>query len=122
MIVAQPSVSRIFHELNQGHVNYLEALAVAKTPYPLPLAQMANIVVFLYAILMVPVQFAATIANPAWACVWSFFCTLLFYGVLEAARELEDPVGTELPEYCCLRMYHACNDVLKEGVKLSAIV
>lgn len=104
MIVGQPIVSRIFQELNQGHVNYLEALAVAQTPYPLPLAQMANIVVFLYAILIVPVQFAADIANPGWASVWSFFCTLLFYGVLEAARELEDPVGTELPKYCCSRM------------------
>ena len=63
MFVSAPIISRIFQELNQGHVNYLEALAVAQTPYPLPLAQMANIVVFLFAILIAPVQFAATVVS-----------------------------------------------------------
>lgn len=94
MIVDPPIVSRIFQELNQGHVSYLEALALARTPYPLPLSQMANIVVFLFALFYVPVQFSATIASPYYAVIFSFLCTVLFYGVQETARELEDPVSS----------------------------
>jgi len=75
-------------------VSYLDALAVAQTPNPLPLAQLANAVVFLFAVLLVPTQFAG-FEHGLWAGVLAFFLVLAFYGVLEAARELEDPVGSE---------------------------
>ena len=73
-------------------MSYLDALAVAQTPYPLPLAQLANAVVFLFAVLLVPTQFAG-FEHGLWAGVLAFFLVLAFYGVLEAARELEDPVN-----------------------------
>jgi hypothetical protein len=69
----------------------MEAHAVTCTPYPLPLAQMTNLVTYVFAMLLAPIQFAATIENPFWSSGLNFFCTLLFFGVSECARELEDP-------------------------------
>jgi predicted membrane chloride channel (bestrophin family) len=91
VFVAPPITSRIFHELNQGHMSFLEALAVTSTPYPLPLAQMTNTVVMLFSLVFGPIQFSATVENPFWASAYAFLCTMLFYGISECARELEDP-------------------------------
>ena len=91
IFVDPPITSRIFHELNQGHMAFMEAHAVTCTPYPLPLAQMTNLVTLVFTMMLAPIQFAATIENPFWASGLSTFCTLLFLGVSECARELEDP-------------------------------
>ena len=91
VFVDAPITSRIFHELNQGHMAFMEAHALTSTPYPLPLAQMTNFVTFIFTFLLAPIQFAATVENLVWATGLNFFCTLLFMGVSEVARELEDP-------------------------------
>ena len=104
--VEPPIVSRIFQELNQGHMGFMEAYAVTQTPYPLPLAQMTNGVVSLFGLFIVPIQFAATIESTVWAGLLAMLCTLLFYGISEIARELEDPF-IHFPNELPLAFLHA---------------
>ena len=34
----------------QGHMGFMEALAITQTPYPLPLAQLTNLFIMLFAV------------------------------------------------------------------------
>ena len=81
--VDPPITSRIFQELSDGHRAFMDAQKVAQTPFPFPLAQMANIILIVFSFCTVPVLFSSAIVSTAWASVLSAACTAVFYGLSE---------------------------------------
>ena len=100
--VDPPITSRIFQELSDGHRAFMDAQKVAQTPFPFPLAQMANIILIVFSFCTVPVLFSSAITSTAWASVLSAACTAVFYGLSEVFLACQN---VSMQVYLCI---YAC--------------
>lgn len=88
--VPPPIMSRVFQLISDGMVGYHQARKIACVPFPFPHAQMTSlfIVVIMF---IIPILMIDYCHNPNFAIVLNFLTVLIFTGLHEVARELENP-------------------------------
>jgi len=88
--VPAPIMSRVHQVMSDGTLGFNQADKMAKTPFPLPYAQMLTACLLVFNLFM-PIVVAAH-TNSMWlAVVIAFMSTMAYQGLNEVARELEDP-------------------------------
>lgn len=96
--VAPPIFSRVPQYLSDGHMWYNAARKVSYVPFPFPHAQMATAFVALSVVLMPTLMLSK--AEMWFGMVLNFLTVLLFAGLNELSKELENPfrsVPNDLP-------------------------
>jgi predicted membrane chloride channel (bestrophin family) len=88
--IPPPILSRVWQVLSEGMTGLNQADKLAKTPFPMPYAQMLTVLLLIFN-LTLPVMIAANV-NAVWlGIVVAFVTTVAYQGLNETARELEDP-------------------------------
>lgn len=88
--VPPPVLSRVYQTLSEGALGFNQADKLAKTPFPMPYAQMLTVLLLVFNVTL-PVMIAGNI-NALWlGVVVSAVSVAAYQGLNETARELEDP-------------------------------
>jgi predicted membrane chloride channel (bestrophin family) len=88
--IPPPILSRCYQVLSDGLLGFNQADKLAKTPFPMPYAQMLTALLLVFNITL-PVMIAGNV-NALWlAIVVNLVSTVAYQGLNETARELEDP-------------------------------
>ena len=83
-------LSRVYQTLSEGALGFNQADKLAKTPFPMPYAQMLTVLLLVFNVTL-PVMIAGNI-NALWlGVVVSAVSVAAYQGLNETARELEDP-------------------------------
>ena len=88
--VAPPTLSRVHQCLTNGMLGFNMADKIAKTPFPMPYAQMLSVCLVVFNLTM-PIMVAGHIKHLWLAILVNFISTVAYQGLNEVARELEDP-------------------------------
>ena len=88
--VGPPILSRVHQTLTNGMLGFNMADKIAKTPFPMPYAQMLSVCLVVFNLTM-PIMVAGHINNLWLAILVNFISTVAYQGLNEVARELEDP-------------------------------
>lgn len=92
--IAPPIQTRVYQELSNGMLGFVNALKIADVPFPFPYAQLLNIMLFFYS-LFIPLYVSLFTKSMFVSPVVTF---LLFQGVWcvnAVAKDLENPFGTD---------------------------
>lgn len=88
--IAHPILSRCHQVLSDGMLGFNQADKLAKTPFPMPYAQMLTTLLLVFNITL-PVMIAGNV-NALWLGITvNLVSTVAYQGLNETARELEDP-------------------------------
>jgi predicted membrane chloride channel (bestrophin family) len=88
--VPPPVLSRVYQTLSEGMLGFNQADKLAKTPFPMPYAQMLTVLLLVFNVTL-PVMIAGNV-NALWlALVMNVVSVVAYQGLNETARELEDP-------------------------------
>ena len=88
--VPAPVLSRVYQTLSDGMLGFNQADKLAKTPFPMPYAQMLTVLLLVFNVTQ-PVMIAGNV-NALWlALVMNVVSVVAYQGLNETARELEDP-------------------------------
>ena len=88
--VPPPVLSRVYQTLSEGMLGFNQADKLAKTPFPMPYAQMLTVLLLVFNVTL-PVMIAGNV-NALWlGVVVSAVSVAAYQGLNETARELEDP-------------------------------
>ena len=88
--VPPPVLSRVYQTLSDGMLGFNQADKLAKTPFPMPYAQMLTVLLLVFNVTL-PVMIAGNV-NALWlALVMNVVSVMAYQGLNETARELEDP-------------------------------
>ena len=88
--VPPPVLSRVYQTLSDGMLGFNQADKLAKTPFPMPYAQMLTVLLLVFNVTL-PVMIAGNV-NALWlAIVMNVVSVVAYQGLNETARELEDP-------------------------------
>ena len=88
--VPPPVLSRVYQTLSDGMLGLNQADKLAKTPFPMPYAQMLTVLLLVFNVTL-PVMIAANV-DALWLAVAVAAVSVVAYqGLNETARELEDP-------------------------------
>jgi predicted membrane chloride channel (bestrophin family) len=88
--VSPPILSRVHQCLTNGMLGFNMADKIAKTPFPMPYAQMLSVCLVVFNLTM-PIMVAGHIKHLWLAILVNFISTGAYQGLNEVARELEDP-------------------------------
>eukprot|EP00928_Gymnodinium_smaydae_P065665 TRINITY_DN4876_c0_g1_i1.p1 TRINITY_DN4876_c0_g1~~TRINITY_DN4876_c0_g1_i1.p1 ORF type:complete len:521 (+),score=36.26 TRINITY_DN4876_c0_g1_i1:136-1698(+) len=94
LCIPAPILSRVFHELANGMVEFHEALKVSRIPFPFPYAQTCDLLLTLH-FLITPIVLSIWTNSPFWAGVFSFLAVFILWALNAIAVEIENPFGLD---------------------------
>mmetsp|Transcript_9528 Transcript_9528/g.22559 ORF Transcript_9528/g.22559 Transcript_9528/m.22559 type:complete len:477 (+) Transcript_9528:193-1623(+) len=124
-----PIVSRAYAWLSEGMIGFSKALRVVEVPFPFIIAQIAELSV-ISLVPLVPILHHSVVEESVYlGAGFSFLTCLIFIGLYESARDVEDPFAYEpndLPLVGICRRFNECiyaadvYPVCPEGVRMLA--
>ena len=88
--VPPPVLSRVHQTLSDGMLGFNQADKLAKTPFPMPYAQMLTVLLLVFNVTL-PVMIAGNVDALWLAVAVNVVSVVAYQGLNETARELEDP-------------------------------
>lgn len=92
--VPPPILSRVFQELSNGSVDFVDAMKITDVLFPFPYTQMISTMLILCSVIT-PVILAAAIHNVVWVAVLTFCSTFFYWCIDYIAAEIEMPYGDD---------------------------
>ena len=83
-------MSRVFQLISDGMVGYNQAHKIAFVPFPFPHAQITSLFILII-IFIIPILMIDYCNNVMFAIILNFLTVLVFTGLHEVSRELENP-------------------------------
>ena len=91
-----PIVSRVFQVLSEGHERgVMTARKVAETPFPMPFAQVIEILVLIFTLLCLPLVLSSYLSSSIAAGTIAFLTSLAYVSLNVVGRMLEEPFGAD---------------------------
>lgn len=88
--IPAPILSRVFHELSIGNVNFNTAKTFSDVPFPFPFAQMVWVMISFFSLIPAP-SICSQYLPPASGVVTTFLCVSIFWCIHFIAVEIESP-------------------------------
>jgi predicted membrane chloride channel (bestrophin family) len=109
--VPAPVLSRLYQEISDGMLGFMQARKIAFLPFPFVYAQMTEFLMLVLAFL-VPLLMISFITTRVLGAIVCFLTCLSFNSLYEATKELEDPFLYEPNDLPILRWQSQYNEAL----------
>jgi len=92
--IPPPLLSRVFQEINNGMVQFHEAIKISTIPFPFPYAQTCDCLLLMH-YFTVPFVMSQWVTRPVWAFIFSFVQVSILWSLNCIAVEIENPFGQD---------------------------
>jgi len=108
IVVAPPILSRAFHELSRGMVNFNSVMKIRNYALPFPIVQMIQCLMIFHAC-VTPIISSLIMYNWRWAGMLAFSSVFSLWCINYIAMEIEQPFGDHYNNLPVIQMQHEFN-------------
>jgi len=92
--IPAPLLSRVFQEINDGMIQFHQAIKISTIPFPFPYAQTCDCLLIMH-YLTTPFVLSQWVSHPVWAFVFAFMQVSILWSLNCIAVEIENPFGQD---------------------------